>query len=326
MSNATIELVNSTDPADFLNKAKKVLPNRPLPSTEALEQDEKYSAVFMDQIREEAVLELIKSLKKENLIKLKEFDESLKSARALTEQIAQYQSLAHIARPCYEDIVIEEKDCLRFQLSDQIPNGEAFITSLEFIANVTGTLAEQASRIYEDGQYYPTQLTDISAYVRPATLIRPIEFDRYPSIDLDTVINNNLVGLYDALWSDSDKSALMCTLKIADQCAPFNVTPEDWREIDLFMASSETGLVLEQLVNQLEQYQKRALDYLKASEQALQGIHNQGDLANLARILLGLDRNNELMRKAMTSAATLFNSYLETLALSITAIEQVTRG
>jgi len=326
MTNSMIELVNSTDPSDFLHKAKAALPDRLLPSAEALSQDVHYAAVFMDQVREEALRALLKTLKTEGVETLKVFNENLSQINSELSGLVNYQSEAHVVQPDYAAIELDASEAPFFQLADNVPVGEATVNTLEFIASVIGTLSDQATRLYEDGQYYPTQLNDVSAYVRPGSLVRPIEFDRYPNLDLNTVINANLIGCYSACWNEQSEGALSCLEKSAQYTVVASVTTEDWREIDLFVSSTETGGVLTQLFDQLTQYQVRSFDYLKAAQGELQDIHNQSDLANLARIVLGLHRNHIQIAHAMNAASNLLLSYVRALSLAVKKIEQVTKG
>ncbi|MCK9234974.1 MAG: hypothetical protein M0R77_01095 [Gammaproteobacteria bacterium] len=315
MSTKIIDLINATDPADFLGRAKEALPNRIFPSQESLETQSFFSQIFMDSIKKEAFLSFLKSLRSKDISTTSNIKNNIAEIKKNISKLKAYREKNAFSLMDYEDIVIPLEylqtvfaPVSRYPLIDVVTN------TLCVIESISSLFSREAVRGKEDGKFYPVNCDDVTTYLPVKQLIEPVGIEKWKEVGIDTVALEDAFCKYIAIWTSNSDVNLTIAEKVIDDLEDLPViSTSDWSDLDTLLRDSELTDKLDALLAQLEEYLQSNFDWMDVVTNVLNSTDEQSSLVNLVRITDSLYQNWRNLHYSFEGLSTLLSCFITAL-------------
>lgn len=322
MQTTALELIKESDPGKFIDLAKQALPERQIVSAQSLETLAEHADVYMDMLRTEAVVKMFKDLKKTGEEETKAIKEAITEIKRAGKQLKDFADEAVLGMADYSQVG-QPGDDKRFVFITELETklDEKIQFTLEFIAGVSSSLFNQANSFCQDGDFYPEQYQDVSAFVRKTQLIQPIEFDAGIRTDLHEITEFNTLSRFNPRWVEQSDVAFQLQDKDPEDDRTLVITQQEWENASIVLRQREVGDLVESQAEYLNDYLTKSTNYLDTAIASAKDITDPNDLENLVRIVDGLHENWKNIHSSLSNFARFISCYSRTIAWCANQIE-----
>lgn len=322
MQTTALELIKESDPGKFIDLAKQALPERQIVSAQSLETLAEEAEVYMDMLRTEAVVKMFKDLKKVNEEETKIIKEASGEIKRAAEQIKNFGDEVVLGMTDYS-LAGQPGDDKRFVFLTQldVPLLDKLQFTLEFVTELSSSLFSQAKAFGDDGEFYPNNVEDVSAYVRRKQLIQPISFDSAIETDYGVFTEFNTLSRFNPRWVIQSEISFQLQDKDPEDERALVLTQSEWENASVFLRQPEVHQLLADQAEYLDNYLQTHLNYLDTAIETAKDITDPSDLENLVRVVDGLHENWKNIHCSLANFAQFVSCYSRTAAWCANQLE-----